>query len=1052
VTIGSFSVRNPVLINILTILILVAGLFSLNRLPQEQFAEIPFYYVNIIVPYPGVSAEDIEQSVTVKIENAMAGMQDLNEVQSTTTEGLSRVTLQFDQGLSDEDFQTRFQEVQNRFTNVELPEGTLNPSVDDFSTNDFLPVVEVVLHGDVPFDVLNETARNMVDQLQTVPDLSSITLIGDRDRQVLVSLDPARMGTSGVSLDEVVGAIRNQNVTVPAGTLKTTSREFLLRTVGTLRTEEQFQSIVVRESGPGLPGVIRLGDLGKVSFAFDEDGTAARFNGQQAVSLQIAKIPGGSSVGILNEVRRRVSSYEEQIPEGISVAYFNDSTVAIRDSLNVLVSNALIGLGLLVIILLIFIGLRNALMTALGIPIAFGLTFIVLDAFGETLNSNTLFGLVLVLGLIVDHAIVIVENSFRLQNEEGMNRHDAAVHGVNQVVVPVIAATLTTVAAFLPLTFLPGIIGKFLRVVPLTVSIALIASTFEATVFIPSHYADWPGGRGARGNGSGRKRRFFLLPARLKPSPSRTVHQRFQGGFRTFLSALYRHRLLVILITLAVMVGVFSLVGRIEQNLFNSEDATLFYVEIEMAPGTPIGRTDEFVRQYEQRLLPLVGNGEVVAINAFIGFSGGRDENVRQANVAQLVVDLTEQDEGRLRSITEIMGEAREMTRDLPGAESVVFRKQQGGPPTDPPVVFRFFGDSFEDLGAVTEAVREQLEEYPELLNINDNFDAGTPELRIRVNEQRAAEFGLNSRLIGQYVRGRFDGVSAGTVFRDNEETDVIVRYGTGAPMSIDRLQQMHIPNADGRRIPFSAVASIEEGEVLSSIRRIDGKREATVTAEAYSTAGVPGINSDIYRLFAETLQPSYPGVVLEVGGEFAEIAETLQEILRVFVIGIFLIYLILATQFNSYTQPLLILITVPFAFVGVILFLLLSGTPLSTTVIYAGVALAGIAVNDTIVLITFANENRRKGDMATSEAVVDAAVTRLRPIILTSLTTIAGLIPTAIGLGGTSVVWGPMASTIIFGLVFSTITTLVVVPSFYGVFYDRRRRRRKETADDTTT
>ncbi len=1040
-TLGSFSVKNSVLINILTILILVTGLFSLNRLPQEQFAEIPFYYVNIVVPYPGVSAEDIEQSVTQKIESAMAGMQDLKEIQSTTTEGLSRVTLQFDQGLTDEDFQTRFQEVQNRFTNVELPEGTLNASVDDFSTNDFLPVVEVVLYGDVPFEALNDTARKVADQLQTVPDLSSITLIGDRDRQVLVALDSAKMEAMRVSLDEVVGAIRNQNVTVPAGTLKTTSREFLLRTDGSLETEQQFRGIVVRESAPGSSGIIRLGDLGNVSFTFNEDGTAARFNGRQAISLQIAKVPRGSSVGLLNEVRRRVTSYQEQIPEGISVSYFSDSTVAIRDSLNVLISNALMGLALLVIILLIFIGLRNALMTALGIPITFGLTFIVLDAFGETLNSNTLFGLVLVLGLIVDHAIVIVENSFRLQNEQGMSRHDAAVHGVNQVVVPVIAATLTTIAAFLPLTFLPGIIGKFLRVVPLTVSIALIASTFEAVVFIPSHYADWPGGKRA-GKSSGRVRR-------TRSSSSDTYHQRFQHAFKAFLTVLYRHRVVVILLTLVAMVGVFSLVGRIEQNLFNSEDATLFYVEIEMAPGTPIGRTDEFVRQYEQRLLPLVGNGEVVAINAFIGFSGGQNENVRRANVAQLVVDLTEQNEGRVRSITDIMGEARELTRDIPGAESVVFRKQQGGPPTDPPVVFRFFGDSFEELGAVTSAVREQLREYPELLNITDNLDTGTPELRIRVNEQRAAEFGLNSRQIGQYVRGRFDGVTAGTVFQNNQETDVIVRYGSGAPMSIDRLQQMHIPTADGRRIPFSAVATIEEGEILSSIRRIDGKREATVTAEAYSTAGVPDINSDIYRLFAEELQTANPGVVLEVGGEFAEIAKTLQEILRVFVIGIFLIYLILATQFNSYTQPLLILITVPFAFVGVILFLLVSGTPLSTTVIYAGVALAGIAVNDTIVLITFANENRRNGDVQTSDAVVDAAVTRLRPIILTSLTTIAGLIPTAVGLGGTSVVWGPMASTIIFGLIFSTITTLVVVPSFYGLFYDRRRR--KDTAHDTS-
>lgn len=1041
-TIGSFSVRNSVLINILTVLILVAGLFSLNRLPQEQFAEIPFYFVNIIVPYPGVSAEDIEQNVTLRVENAMAGLQDLNEIQSTTTEGLSRVTLQFDQGLTDDEFRTRFQDVQNRFTNVDLPDGTLNATIDDFSTNDFLPVVEVALSGDVPFGILNETARNVADQLQTIPDLSTVNLIGSRDRQVVVALEASNMEAYGVSLREVVAAIQSRNVTIPAGTLRTPSREFLIRTTGTLNTVQEFRDVVVRESGPDTPGVVRLGDLGTVSFSYDEDGTAARYNGRQAISLQVTKVPGGSSVGILNEVRRRVSSYGPQIPAGIDVDYFNDSTVAIRDSLNVLVTNALMGLALLVIILLIFIGVRNALMTALGIPITFALTFIVLDAFGETLNSNTLFGLVLVLGLVVDHAIIIVENSYRLEQQKGMARHDAAIHGVNQVVLPVIAATLTTVAAFLPLTFLPGIIGKFLRVVPLTVSIALIASTFEAIVFIPSHYADWPGGRRKSRGGGGNRVSGFLRRI-TGPKTSEGVpksHIRLQDAYRRGLTSLYRHRRLVVIATVLVMIGVFSLVGGIQQKLFDSEDATLYYVDIEMAPGTPISRTDEFARDYENRLLRLVGNGEVVAVNTFVGFSGGTNENVRRSNVAQIVVDLTEQDEGRTRSITEIMNDARTLTEDIAGAESVVFRKQQGGPPTDPPIVFQFFGDNFVELAAVADAVKEKLQEYPELLNISDNLDAGTPELRIRVNERRAAEYGLNTSLIGQYIRGRFEGVSAGTVFTDNEETEILVRYGSGGQMAADRLLQIQIPTGDGRRIPFSAVAVVDEDDILSSIRRIDGKRQATVTAEAYSTVGVPAINQEIYRLFEEELQPAFPGVVLEVGGEFAEIARTLQEILRVFVIGIFLIYLVLATQFKSYTQPLLILITVPFAFVGVVLFLLVSGTPLSTTVIYAGVALAGIAVNDAIVLVSFANDGRRQDGLEVSEAIVGAAVTRLRPIFLTSITTIAGLMPTALGLGGTSVVWGPMASTIIFGLVFSTLTTLVVVPSFYGLFYDRRR------------
>lgn len=1030
-TIGSFSVRNPVLINLGMIFILIAGFFSLSNLPQEQFAEVPFYFVNIVVPYPGVSAEDIEQSVTLRIENEMSGLDRLSEIQSVTTDGLSRVTLQFDQDISNREFRDAFQEVQNRFTNLELPAGTLQASISEFSTNDFLPVIEVVLHGDTDYGALNDAARQLRDRLRTIRDVSGVTLVGSRDSQIQIDLDRTRMEALGVSLNEVTNAIRGQNITIPGGTLRTASREFLLRTVGQRESAEQFRRIVVRSSGTDPSGVVLLSDIATISTGFDLDGTAARFNGEQAITLRVAKVPGGSSIDIADAVQQNVNRFSEtSLPAGVSVSYVNDSTVQIRDSLDVLVNNALFGLGLLVVILLIFVGIRNAIMTAIGIPLTFALTFIILNALGETLNGNTLFGLVLVLGLIVDHAIVIVENSFRLQQEQGMSRHDAAIHGVNQVIVPVIAATLTTIAAFMPLTLLPGIIGRFLRVVPITVSIALLASTFEAAVFLPSHYADWPGRRKAQKSGG-----LFL---------------RFRNGFRTVLDRLYGRRGLVAIGSLLVVVLVFSRISTIEQNLFDSEDASLFFVEIELPPGSPVEQTDAVTRRFEEQLIPLVGNGEVVAVNSFVGFQGTRSENVRRSNVAQIVVDLAEAKDGRERTVTEVMDDAQQMTRMIPGAETVRFRKQQGGPPTDAPVVFRLFGDSFEELRGVTAAIQEDLAGYPELFNIRSNLDEGTPEIRVRIDEDRAAAFGLSTQLVGQYIRGSFDGIVAGTVFADNEETDVVVRYARQGPATVEQLAQISIPTPDGRRVPFSAVATLDEGSSISAIRRIDRRREVTVEADAFTTAGVPAINSAVRERFFGELQGAYPGVTLDVGGQFAEFANTLRSILQVFIIGILLIYIILATQFNSYTQPLLILLTVPFAFVGVILFLLLSGTPLSTTVIYATVALAGIAVNDTIVLVSFANESRRDHGMAVGEAVVSAAETRLRPILLTSLTTIAGLLPTALGIGGTSVVWGPMASTIIFGLIFSTITTLIIVPSFYGLLYDRarrdaRRRRRSE-------
>lgn len=1019
--IANISVKNPVLVNILMFAVLALGAFSISRLPQEQFSEIPLFFVNVIVPYPGVSAEDVEESVTIPVEQEMQGIDSLEAIRSTTTEGLSTVTLEFDDGLSNEEFASLLQDVRNRFTNVDLPSGTQQAIIDDFTSNDFLPVIEVILHGTDDFTLLDQAARDLAVRIRQRAEVSGVDLIGTRDQQITVLARQESLEYLGVSIDEVVQAIQSRNVTIPAGTVNSTNREYLLRTVGSIDEVDEFRRIVVRRTGAGI---VRLEDVADVELLYEEGGVSGRFNGSLSITLRVNKVPRGNSVGVIESVKEEVKKIESVTPDVVQFTLSNDSTVQIRDSISVLLNNALFGLGLLVVILFLFIGIRNAIMTALGIPITFAITFVVLELMGETLNSNTLFGMVLVLGLIVDHAIVIVENSFRYL-QLGLAKREAAIKGANEVIVPVIAATATTVAAFLPLTLLPGVIGLFLRVVPLTVAIALIASTFEAAFFLPSHFADWPGGN--------RQRRMRVFDA-------------FRRGFEKFSRVAYRFRWITVTVTLIVLIATFSLVPNIQQDLFSAEDFTLFYIELEMPPGTPENRTGEIAARYEERLLPLVGNGEIVSINTTIGFSQQEDGNVRRNNVAQLVVDLAEIEEGRERSITEILAEAQTITRDIAGPDTVRFRRATNGPPSDPPVVFRIFGDNYEELRIVSEGIQGRMRTYPELFNIQDNLDAGTPEFRVLIDEERAAALGLSASQIGRFMRTTFDGIPASTIFVNNEEFDVNVRYAGVRNSTVDEIRQLRIPTPDGRFIPFSSVAELQESEALAGINRIDGKREVTITSETLSEANLGGISRDVEDFFNTAYLESYPDVTLSVGGEFAEFNSLLIQILRIFVIGVLLIYLILGTQFRSYTQPLMILLSVPFAFVGVVLFLVVTGTPLSTTVIYASVALAGVAVNDTIVLVSFINKRRKEG-APVGEAVVEAVSTRLRPIILTSVTTIAGLLPTALGLGGRSVIWGPMASTIIFGLLFSTITALVVVPSIYGLLYDRDRAVKRREA-----
>jgi len=1014
-TIGKFSVTKPVLINILMITVLALGLFSLISLPQEQFAEVPFYWVNVIVPYPGVAAEDMEASVTIPVENAFQGMDRLKQISSTTSEGLSVVRVEFDDGIDDQLFKALFQDAQTRFSQVTLPDGTLPAILDDFSSSDFLPVIEVIISGNLPYQELREQALALQNEILKVGDVADVQIIGLPERQIQVQLDPTMLASLGLSVNEVVRSISEQNRSVPSGNLTTQSREYLIRTLGSIREVDDINSVIVRRSNQG-EGIIRVSDVARVVDGFEKDTPFNRFNGSPSVSLRVTKVVKGNSVSIVDRVRSIVE--EQQQVSGAKLTLFNDSTVQIASSLSVLSSNALMGLALLVIILGLFIGVRNSLITALGIPVTFALTFLVLDLLGETINTNTLFGLVLVLGLIVDHGIVIIENSYRLQTL-GMKRHEAAILGVNQVIWPIIAATGTTVAAFLPLMIIPGTIGKFLRVIPLTVTIALIVSTFEALFFLPSHYAEW----GPRERNIVRK-------------PKKDRFGIFVGRYRMFLENLYNRKGLYLVILLLITVGVFSLVGTLKQDLFSAEDYSYFNIEITTPLGSTLDQTNRIVQSYEEVLLGKVGNGEILSISSNIGGSG----NSQTTTQAQITVDLAEKDQGRQRSIEAIIDELKRETYYLSGSEQVLFTKAQTGPPTSADFSFRLSGDSYQPIINAAAALSNALASIKNVSNVQSDFVPGNPVLRVEVNQDQASRLGISVSTIAGYLRSRFDGVTVGTFFLENEEIDIIAQFAAKSADRFEDLEQILIPTDDLRLIPLSSVATIKLDNSIGSIRRVEGKREITITSDASGDVDQKAVNSQIRQLWDTQLEARYAGVDLVVGGEFADFSILLIDILRVFVLGIFLMYLILGAQFNSYSQPFLILLSVPFAFIGVVLYLFVSGTPLSTTVIYSAVALAGVAVNDAIVLISFINDLRSEGK-SVREAVFESAVTRIRPILLTSLTTIAGLLPTAIGIGGYSVVWSPMASTIMVGLVFSTLSALLIIPLLYGVLYDRKPR-----------
>ncbi len=1011
---GKFSVDNPVFINILMVAILVLGVVSFLRLPRELESDVAFSWVFIAIPYPGVSAEEIEKNITVKVENEIVDVDHIKKIRSTSYEGLSVIQVEFEDDISDDEFRRVYQDLRAEFDKVTLPDGALEPSIDDFSSSDFFSIITIVLTGEnAELMKINEVAKELQEKIIDVEGVSKVEPVGACNRKIRIEVDKNKIESYGVSLDEIERALKGKNLNIPGGTLKADSREYILRTIGEIKNPREFGKIIIRRR-PGK-GSIKIADIATVLDTLGEGIRDARYNGEKAISLVVSKKIRYNSIQVVKAVREVVDEYKKTLPGDITLTYSNDTTWFIKDSLSTLGWNAVMGFCLLIIVLFIFIGLRNSLLTSLGIPIAFAITFIWMDNIGETLNGNSLFALVLVLGMIVDHAIVIIENCYRYR-QMGMSRREAAIKGTNEVILPVLAATGTTVAAFLPLMILPGIMGKFMRVIPIVVSLALIASTCEALFFLPSHFADWSGGVKEKGKG-------FI--------------GKWQDSFKKLITKIYNHRYLTIVATNLIIVATLGMYPLIKQDLYAGENFPYFTVDIKLPVGTPREVTDDVTRRIERRLQTLVGNGEVISLSTTTGFLISQSEWLTQSNVAQITVELEKRQEGRKRPVSVIMKELQQMCADIPGAEVVNFRMPPNGPPRDKPVSFRLQGDNYDDMASLAADFKKILAEYPEIYNIDDNYDPGSPELQITIDEERAAELGLNTALIGMYIRKCFDGSEATVFFDEDEEIDVILRFAEKNRSSVDDILSLSLPTPDGRFIPFSTVCKLKYGSSIGAIRRLEQKREITITADTeLDNRKIKEIMARIQKLFNTKYKSLYPGIQLKIGGEFEEFNTVLADISRLFGVGVFLMFVILGAQFRSYVQPLIMGLTIFFALVGSFLFLLISRTPLSIVVLFAVVALAGIAVNDSIVLISFINSLRRKG-MATKDAIVEGTAIRLRPIILTSVTTIGGLVPMAVGLGGYSPTWGPMASTIIFGLFFSTIGTLIVIPCAYGVFDD---------------
>ena len=1066
-SIPKLSVSNPVLSNLLMVVITALGVYAWVTLPRDLIPEIVTYTARISTFYPGASAETVEKLVTARIEDAIEKVDQIDLITSKSSEGRSDISVQFEE-ISDRDFDKRIQDLRNAVDRIkDLPSELLDqPEVVAVDISNGVPMVTVAVSGNLDESQMKLAAEALEKQIIKIDGVSNIQVAGVRDREIWVEVDPDRLKSYNLVAEQVSLALSQRNLNLPAGVLEVGQSEFLVRTMGEFRSVAEIAETIIKVTTYGTP--VRVKDVASVRDTYQDARTLSRINGQSSISLTIQKKNDGNAIRIIDQIRKIVTPYTEgqtnpvnqmiqktsskltpiELPPETKISLVNDSSVLLRERLGILQNNALLGLVLVVVFLWLFMGSRNAFFAALGIPTAILGALWILKLMGSSINASTLFGLILVIGIVVDDAIVVIENVFR-RMEEGLSPAKAAIVGAQEVAWPVLSASLTTMAAFLPLILMSGIPGQFMRVVPITGVVVILASLVEVFAILPAHIAEWSKPTTANSEES-RSNWFVNIQDRYVELLNRILDWRYVIVFGTVLGTF-----------------VFSILAFISlpKELFPGEDFPQFYIKVDMPTDYGIEETTQFMEKLE-RVVKSLPKEEYVALVTNIGLqtpTNGLEGTSISSNVAEVLVELVPKDE-RNRSRDEIIEFLRLQMTEITGAEKIYFDKQEGGPPRGRDVEVKVKGDRIPQLVAIANQLKKKLSSIDGVFDVKDDFKSGKPEIRLRTKGEKLRQFGLTIFQVANNVRHAIEGNTC-TVYRDADEAiDVVVKYTKNSMNTIDALSQMMIATPSGISVPLKDIAQISRENSLVDIKRFDVERAITVSASVDREVTSPAIATQVLQATFEDIGFRYPGYSLDFRGEFDQILESFKELgLKLLPMGVMLMYFILGAQFKSFLQPFIILFAIPFGVIGAMVGLLITQSTLSLIALFGVVALAGIVVNDSIVLIDFINQRRNQNQKSKTyddqekandpvdelrDAVLKGSRLRLRPIVLTSITTIAGLIPMFLGLGGKSPVWQPLASTIIFGLLFSTLLTLFVMPALYYIIEGIRSKSQPNYTD----
>ena len=1019
---AKFSVRQPVLVNLVAISMVVIGVMVMHGMNRESLPTMPTGWGGVETVYPGASPEEIERQITIPVENAVAQADEIEELWSTSREGQSWVFFKFEAEVTN--ITQALMEVANEVSRVDdLPVDSERPHVREFKVDH--PTLSVAVHGEVPEVVLRRVAKDLADRIEQLPEVAGTWRNGIRDREIQVDVDPDRLAAYRLPLTSVRDALRLRAANVPAG-LTTGDRgdARLVRGMTRVDTAEEVGRVVIRTSSEG--GSVRVRDVAKVKDAFAPSERSSRTNGEPVIVITVKKEEQGDSIRISEEVHTIIEELAPTLPVGVTIETFGDVSHVVQRSLRTLYTNAAVGLVLVLALLWFFVGARNATMAALGLPVALAGAFAAMHAMGITINMVSLLALILCLGIVVDDAIIIIENIYR-HIEEGMPRRQAAVVGTQEVFWPIVSSTLTTWAAFLPMLLMTGTLGLFFAIIPKVVVASLAASLIEAMFILPSHMAD-----------------FGKLERKRTPGLQETRTQRIgRRAMRAYERALrwsLQHRGLVIAgaygLCIALLVGVYTQKDIV---LFAEGDVDMFDVRVRLPTDASKEETEALLAEMEAGILGLDNENieTTLAVRGMVRTSTGVERGDHAGTISVFLVPA--QYRRGKRAGRKALAQVDALFEDLVGPTSLEVVEVRQGPSTGAPIAIRVIGEDHERLVDLAEQVLFEVRKTRGTRNARHNFELGRQELQIKVDEERASLQDLTPNEVTAWLRSAFGATPAATFHEGDDEVEIVVQLEEEAQRDPARIASLRLITPSGADLALREIAEVTHGRGPGSVRHYERKRVVTVLSNIDEEVTNTGAVNKLLQQRLAPLQAANPDVRFEFGGEFEETQESVDSLLQAFVVALLLIYTILATQFQSFSQPLVVMAAIPLSFIGIAIGFFVDGRPVGLIALVGAVGLAGIVVNDSLVLVEFINKRRRRG-MDLEDAIVEAGKLRVRPIFLTSITTIAGLFPLALAMDGLPYL-APMAQVIVWGLGFSTVLTLLVVPSLYRLDVDIAER-----------